>query len=63
MRTHKPLTSYRIHLDDGTSYCTNMAAGVTLAEARTYYLGARFEQPDEKTMRRVIRVEQSTPRT
>lgn len=38
--TYPPPTAYRVHLSDGSSYVTNMAAGVTLAEARAYFLGS-----------------------
>lgn len=37
---YPPLTAYRVHLSDGSSYVTDMAAGVTLAEARAYFLGS-----------------------
>jgi L-fucose isomerase-like protein len=54
----RPLTAYRVTLSDGSSYATNMAAGVTLEEARAYYIGNWFEQPDERTMLQAVAVEQ-----
>jgi hypothetical protein len=35
----KPLPAYKITRDDGISYVTSMAANVTLADARAYFLG------------------------
>lgn len=37
------LTSYRVHLNDGTSYVTSMAAGITLEKARAYFVTGRAE--------------------
>ena len=39
-RRPAPLTAYRVHLSDGSSYVTSMAAGVTLEQARAYFLGS-----------------------
>jgi hypothetical protein len=33
-----PLPAYRIHLNDGTSYVTSMAIGISLADATAYFL-------------------------
>jgi len=56
--TYPPLSAYRVTLSDGSSYETNMAAGITLEEARAYFIGQRFEQPDETTILTAIAVEQ-----
>jgi len=55
---YPPLTACRVSLSDGTSYVTSMAAGVTLADARAYFVGKWFEQADEKTMLQAVAVEQ-----
>lgn len=54
---YPPLTAYRVTLSDGTSYVTNMAAGVTLEEARAYFIGQPFEQADEKTTLTAVAVD------
>ena len=54
---YPPLTAFRIHFDDGTSYATNMAAGITLKEAMAYFIGQTFEIT-ETTFRTVVKVEQ-----
>ena len=56
-KTYPPLTAYRVHLSDGSSYVTEMAAGVTLEDARAYFVGQRFEQSDEKTILEAVAVE------
>jgi hypothetical protein len=35
----KPLPAYKITHADGSSYVTSMAANVTLADARAYFIG------------------------
>lgn len=55
--TYPPLTSWKITYVDGTSYKTNMAAGITLEEAEAYFVNQRFEQPDG-SMKLVKKVEQ-----
>lgn len=52
------LTAYRIYLNDGSNYVTNMAADVTLEMARRYFIGQWFEQSDEKTKLQAINVEE-----
>ena len=37
------LTAYRITYDDGSTTETNMAKGVTLDDARDYFIGKRFD--------------------
>lgn len=39
----EPLTSYRVTAKDGTSHVTSMAAGITLEEARSYFVGQTVE--------------------
>jgi hypothetical protein len=45
-RQYPPLTAYRVTRSDGSSYVTDMAADVTLADARAYFVGARQETDD-----------------
>ena len=56
-RVCPPLTAYTVTLSDGSFYTTNMAAGVTLEQARAYFLGNWFEQSDEKTMLQAVAVD------
>lgn len=54
-----PLTAYKVHMKDGTSYVTSMAAGVTLATAKAYFLGMMDYFIDEPHPSRVpVSVEQ-----
>ena len=62
MKTN-PLTAYTVTMSDGSFYTTNMAAGITLEEARAYFFGQWFEQADEKTMLQAIAVEPYVPGT
>lgn len=39
----KGLPAYRVTAKDGTSYVTSMAAGITLEEARSYFVGQTVE--------------------
>ncbi len=51
---HQPLTAYRVTYADGTEYVTNMAANVTLEEARRYFSGKFFElgeYPDDRIVK------------
>jgi hypothetical protein len=43
MKAYPPLTAYRITYSDGNVTDTNMAAGVTLADAQEYYVGKWFD--------------------
>jgi hypothetical protein len=52
------LTAYKVYLNDGSNYVTNMAKDVTLEMARAYFIGQWFEQSDEKTMLQAVNVEQ-----
>lgn len=53
----EPLPAYRVTMSDGSSYVTSMAKGVTLEDARAYFLGQSLVQSDERTMLRVTNVE------
>jgi hypothetical protein len=52
--TFPPLTAYRITHDDGTSYVATMAAGVTLKQARAYFIGLT-ESDDTEEIRFIRR--------
>lgn len=43
------LTAYKITRDDGSHYITSMARGVTLEDARKYFLGIVQVEEDFKT--------------
>mgnify|MGYP001340647205 CR=1 FL=1 len=53
------LPAYRVILSDGNSYITSMAAGITLAVARQYFLGMRvaYSEETEKTAPVCVAVE------
>jgi hypothetical protein len=53
----KPLPAFKITLNDGSSYVTSMAHGVTLEQAKAYFLGQPFTQADETTILTVVTVE------
>jgi hypothetical protein len=44
------LTAYRVHLANDTNYVTSMAAGITLEDARKYFVGKPLTQADETTI-------------
>lgn len=50
------LPAFKIHLNDGTSYITSMAANVNLAMARRYFLGMRQTKEDEQGREYTLRV-------
>lgn len=55
-------TAFKITYADGTTTNTSMAAGVTLDEAREYFIGKRFDLgafPKEK-MVEAIKIEEIT---
>lgn len=52
----KTMPSFRITYNNGSSYVTSMAAGVTLAMVREYFLGKAFTQRDERTTLTVVDV-------
>lgn len=52
-----PLTAYRVHRSDGSIYITNMAAGVTLDQARAYFIGSfQWDDLAETKGARVVNV-------
>lgn len=51
------MPSFKITLDNGDSYVTSMAAGVTFAQASDYFLGNSFTQKDESSAK-VIHIEE-----
>jgi hypothetical protein len=54
------LTAYKITYDDGSTSSTNMAAGVTLDDAKKYFIGKTFTDEDHKgkeTKRKAVKVE------
>lgn len=54
------LPAFRVRMNDGTTFVTSMAEGVTLARARAYYMGQAFTEEDqltgEETTRTVVDV-------
>lgn len=55
------LPAFRITCADGYNYVTSMAVGVTLADAKSYFLGQRSVREDSRgveTSCKVIQVEQ-----
>ncbi len=56
MNMSEKLPTYEVIYENGTSYVTSMAAGVTLDEARAYFIGHSIEQPDEQTSLRIVAV-------
>jgi hypothetical protein len=44
--TYQPLTAYRVTYHDGSTTSTSMAAGVTLDDARAYFIGQWFNFGD-----------------
>lgn len=56
MSQYSPLSAFRVAYDDGSTQDTNMAAGITLEEARAYFVGQRFEAT-ETTFRTAVSVE------
>ncbi len=51
------LPAYRVHLSDGSNYVISMAAGITLEDARAYFIGKWFTQSDEITKLQALAVE------
>jgi hypothetical protein len=50
------LRAFRVHLDDGTSYVTSMAHGVTLTDARAYFVGSVQTEENEETGAETFRI-------
>jgi hypothetical protein len=60
MEKSKPLTAYKITYDDGTTSTTDMAADITLADAKKYFIGKPFTvetKNGKETKRKAIKVE------
>jgi hypothetical protein len=55
----KTLPAFKITLADGSFYVTSMAAGVTLADAKAYFLGKSIVMADEKTKLKIVSVEKA----
>lgn len=56
------LPAFKITYHDGSDYVTSMARGVTLEDARDYFLGQTFvtdedENTGKETKRRAVKVE------
>lgn len=51
------LPAFKVTYEDGESYITSMAKGVTLDAAKKYFLGQYLTQPDEVTKKKVVNVE------
>ncbi len=47
---------FLVDFDDGTSRGVQMAAGITLAQAREYYIGLRFTDEDPETGAESVRI-------
>ena len=54
---NRGMPAFRVTYENGQNYVTSMAKGITLAEAREYFVGQPFEQADEKTILVVKRVD------
>lgn len=54
------LSSFVVTYDNGERRPTDMAAGITLEEARRHFVGTRFVQRDEKTYITGVAVEEFT---
>lgn len=50
------MPAFRVHLDDGTSYITSMAHGITLADARAYLVGSVQTEENEETGKETRRI-------
>ena len=50
------MPAFRVHLNDGTSYVTSMAHGVTLADARDYFVGSVQTEENEETGAEIRRI-------
>lgn len=54
--TRSQMPAFRVHLDDGTSYITSMAHGITLADARAYLVGSVQTEENEETGKEARRI-------
>jgi hypothetical protein len=57
---YPPLTAYLVIYSDGERRPTAMAAGITLEQARDYFVGKKFTNRDEVTSRTCTAVEELT---
>ncbi len=57
---YPPLTTYKITYGNGMTTVTSMAAGITLDEARAYYIGQWFDLGinDREDMQQAVDVEE-----
>jgi L-fucose isomerase-like protein len=55
---YPPLTTFRVFRDDGSSYVTSMAAGVTLEQSQDYFFGQKQWNWTETKCRTVVAVEE-----
>lgn len=56
--TRSEMPAFRVTYADGDHYITSMAHGVTLADARAYFIGQIFTRSDETKTAPVVSVEQ-----
>ncbi|CAB4171818.1 hypothetical protein UFOVP930_22 [uncultured Caudovirales phage] len=54
--TRSEMPAFRVHLDDGTSYVTSMAHGVTLDDARAYFVGSVQTEENFETGAEIRRI-------
>lgn len=54
--TRAEMPAFRVHLDDGTSYVTSMARGVTLADACAYFIGSVQTEENFETGAEIRRI-------
>lgn len=56
MTTKLPV--FKITYNNGSSYVTSMAEGITIDQAKEYFLNQSFVQSDETTFLTVVKVDQ-----
>ena len=54
--TRSEMPAFRFHLDDGTSYVTSMARGVTLDDARAYFVDSVQTEENFETGAEIRRI-------
>ena len=54
--TRSEMPAFRVHLNDGTSYVTSMAHGVTLDNARAYLVGTVQTEENFETGAEIRRI-------
>lgn len=57
---YPPLTAYKITYSNGKTTSTSMAAGITLGDAKQYFIGQWFDLgiDDKEDMQQAIKVEE-----